>query len=214
MAPEPETISVTATAYRYSSYDTPFWVRENSRPGRWHRQGDGATQYLAMSTDGAWAELIRYEELTVEDEVAMVSVSMWAVAIEQGMIADYSIFEQAERAGFDPAALVDEDHERCQREAARLRELNYAGVLAPSAALPGAVNLTLFGPRMASTWERPKLLASSVPATILTKGAPPPGLLERVRHIGAIHVGLAAHEANRSMKQASRGQGQGEARGR
>jgi hypothetical protein len=44
----------------------------------------------------------------------MVSVSMWAVLIEEGVIADYSTFEQAERSGFDPAALVSEDYERCQ----------------------------------------------------------------------------------------------------
>jgi RES domain-containing protein len=210
MAPEPETIVVERVAYRYSSYDTPFWVRENTLAGRWHRHGDGPTQYLALSTDGAWAELIRNEELQAEDEVAMVSVPMWAVSVEQSMIADYSTFEQAERAGFDPSALVEEDYERCQIEGSRLRALNYAGVLAPSAALPGAVNLTLFGPRMASTWDRPNLLASSIPATIITKGAPPPGLLGKVRHIRSTHAGLMAHLANRSKRPATGHSGQGE----
>jgi hypothetical protein len=180
-------------AHRYSSYDTPFWARENSQPGRWHSHGDGPTQYMSTSTDGAWAELIRKEELRTEDEVAMVSVSMWAIAVDHQMIVDYSTFERAEAAGFDPAALVDEDYERCQREGARLRALRYGGVLAPSAALPGALNLTLFGPRMASTWDRPPLLASSLPATIITKGAPPPGLLPRVRRIGVPHPILVAH---------------------
>jgi RES domain len=201
--PEPETISIRRIAHRYSSYDTPFWVRENSQAGRWHRRSDGPTQYLSLSTDGAWAELIRNEELRAEDEVAMISVSMWAVLIDQGMIADYSTFEQAERSGFDPSALVDEDYERCQLEGARLRALNFAGVTAPSAALPGATNLTLFGARMASTWDRAPLLASSIPATIITKGAPPPGLLERVRHVGTAHGGLAEHKAKSSAKPTS-----------
>jgi hypothetical protein len=201
--PEPKTISINTIAHRYSSYDTPFWVRENTQVGRWHAAGDGATQYLSSSTDGAWAELIRNEELRAEDEVALVSVSMWAVAISQGMIVDYSSFELAEAAGFDPVALVDEDYERCQREGARLRALSYAGVLAPSAALPGTTNLTLFGPRMASTWDHPPLLASSIPATIITKGAPPPGLLGRIRHRGEVHTGLVAHMAARSAKPAS-----------
>lgn len=201
--PEPKTLSISTIAHRYSSYDTPFWVRENTQVGRWHATGDGATQYLSSSTDGAWAELIRNEELRAEDEVAMVSVSMWAVAVTQGMIVDYSSFELAEMAGFDPSALIDEDYERCQREGARLRALNYAGVLAPSAALPGATNLTLFGPRMASTWDRPPLLASSIPATIITKGAPPPGLLARVRRTGETHAGLVAHMAARSAKPTS-----------
>lgn len=208
MVPEPEPKPTTASltgviAHRYSSYDTPFWVRENSQVGRWHVTGDGPIQYLSLSTDGAWAELIRDEELRTEDEVAMVSVSMWAVLIEQGMIADYRSFELAERAGFDPAALVDEDYGRCQREGARLRELNYAGVLGPSAALPGATNLTLFGARIASTWDRPPLLVSSIPATIITKGAPPPGLLASVRHFGTAHADLAAHMAKRSARSGS-----------
>jgi RES domain-containing protein len=188
------TVDIKDVALRYSSYDTPFWARENSQVGRWHARGDGATQYLSMSTDGAWAELIRNEELRSEDEVAMVSVSMWAARIDQAMVVDYSTFERAEEAGFDAAALVDEDYGRCQEEGARLRELNYAGVISPSAALPGSTNLTLFGPRMASTWGRTTLLVSSIPATIIAKGAPPPGLLSRVRPIGTTHAGLVAHK--------------------
>lgn len=180
----------------------PFWVRENSQVGRWHARGDGPTQYLSMSTDGAWAELIRNEELRTEDEVAMVSVSMWAVEVDQGMVADCSSFERAEEAGFDAAALVDENYERCQREGARLRALNYAGVCSPSAALPGATNLTLFGPRVASSWGRSTLLASSIPATVIAKGAPPPGLLRSVRRIGMPHAGLAEHLATRAASRA------------
>jgi RES domain-containing protein len=210
MVPEPETITIERQiAHRYSSYDTPFWVRENSQAGCWHRLGDGPTQYLSLSTDGAWAELIRNEELRAEDEVAMVSVSMWAVLIEEGRIADYSTFEQAEQSGFDPAALVDEDYQRCQGEGARLRERGFSGVLAPSAALPGVSNLTLFGARMASSWDRPKFLASSIPATIITKGAPPPGLLPRVRHLGAAHSGLVEYLAKRALRPTSTDPGRG-----
>ncbi len=198
--PETEltTVEVNAIAHRYSSYDTPFWVRGNTQAGRWHQRGDEATQYLSLSTDGAWAELIRNEELRAEDEVAMVSVSMWAAKVDQGMIVDYSSFELAERSGFDPGALVEGDYARCQREGARLRRLNYAGVIAPSAALPEATNLTLFGPRTASSWGRATLLASSIPATIITKGAPPPGLLNGVRQIGMAHAELVAYLAIRA----------------
>jgi RES domain-containing protein len=197
---EPSTVQIKTVALRYSSYDTPFWVRENSHAGRWNARGDGATQYLSLSTDGAWAELIRTEELRTEDEVAMVSVSMWAAEIDQGMIADYSSFDRAEEAGFDPSALVDEDYERSQREGTRLRKLNYAGVVAPSAALPGGANLTLFGPKVASTWGRPTLFASSIPATVLTKGAPPPGLLPKVRQLGAPHADFVAYAAVRARR--------------
>jgi hypothetical protein len=191
----PSATVVRQIVYRYSSYDTPFWARENSRPGRWHGRGDGPTQYMSLSSDGAWAELIRREELRSEDEVAMVSVSMWAIDLNQAMIVDYSTFDCAEASGFDPEALVEEDYERCQREARRLRGLKFAGILAPSAALPGALNVTLFGPRVASTWGKPPVLASSIPAGIITKGAPPPGLLARVRRIGLAHEGLEFHHA-------------------
>jgi len=194
---QPPVIDVDAIAHRYSSYDTPFWARENTQPGRWHTGGDGPTQYLSLSTDGAWAELIRNEELATEDEVAMVSVQMWAVSVNQAMIVDYSTFERAKAAGFNHEALVDENYARCQEEGARLRRLSYGGVVAPSAALPGAINLTLFGPRMASRWDRPPLLASSLPATLITKGAPPPGLLHHVRSTGAPHTGLVAYKSVR-----------------
>jgi hypothetical protein len=196
-AKRPPTVDVDRIVHRYSSYDTPFWVRENSQPGRWHVRGDGPTQYLSFSTDGAWAELIRSEGLTAEAEVAMVSVQMWAIQVNQAMVVDYSTFERAEGAGLNPGALVSEDYEDCQREGARLRQLGYSGVLAPSAALPGEIDLTLFGPRMASTWNRPPLLASSLPATVITKGAPPPALLRRVRQQGARHSGLDAYRSAR-----------------
>ena len=159
--------------YRYSSYDTPFWNRESTRPGRWHAQGEGPAQYLTMTADGAWAELIRAEELSSEEAISLVRLNMWTVEVSCNMILDLSTFERAEEAGFSAEALIDDDYSRCQQEGTRLRELNYAGVLAPSAALPGEVNLTLFGPRLHSTWGRPPILKSFLPATILTKGAPP-----------------------------------------
>jgi RES domain len=127
----------------------------------------------------------------------MVSVQMWAIRVVQAMIVDYSTFERASEAGFNVDALVDEHYTRCQQEGARLRSLGCSGVLAPSAALPGETNLTLFGPRMASTWDRPASLASSLPATLITKGAPPPGLLSRVRARGASHATLAAYRSSR-----------------
>jgi hypothetical protein len=60
-------------------------------------------------------------------------------------------------------------------------------VLAPSAALPGATNLTLFGPRVASTWGVRTLLVSSLPATKIAVGSPPEGIVERVRQLGETH---------------------------
>jgi RES domain-containing protein len=189
---EPEVIHIHDTGYRYSSYDTPLWSRPNSQGGRWHSRGDGPTQYLALSTDGAWAELIRSEELTSEQEVSRVHIQMWEIQIDQALIIDYSSFEKAQDAGFDPKALISDDYARCRQEGARLRAAGYHGVLAPNAALPGERNLTLFGPRIASSWNRPKLLESSMPARVIAVGSPPTGLHDRVRRYGDPHSGLEA----------------------
>lgn len=194
MAREPlNAITIKELAYRYSNYDTPFWARGNTQPGRWHVPGDGPTQYLSFSTDGAWAELIRAEDLRTEEEVALVSMPLWQARVEQAAVVDYADFARADAAGFPAEALIDDDYERCQREGRRLRGLGYRGVVAPSAALPGTLNLTLFGGRIAIDWESTPRVASSLPATVLTKGAPPPGLVTRVRHRGARHAGFESY---------------------
>lgn len=193
MAPRLRTRSFSGIAYRYSNYDTPFWARANTRPGRWHAPGDGATQYLSLTAAGAWAELIRAEELRTEAEVALVRMDLWQVRVDAGRLVDYRDFDAAERAGFPPGALVDDDYALCQREGRRLRALDYNGVLSPSAALPGAVNLTLFGPRVAIAWDANPGLASAVPAGVMTRGAPPEGLAQQVRFFGQRHPGYEAH---------------------
>lgn len=197
MAPEPKptTTQFDELAFRYSSYDMPFWVRPNSEPGRWHHPGDGPTQYLSTTVEGAWAELIRAEGLRSEQEVALVRMPMWVAEIHVQRIADYETFEKCDEAGFNADALVDDDYSRCQEEGRRLRKAGFQGVLAPSAALPGAVNLTLFGAKIASTWRRRPPLASSVPATRIAVGSPPDGVVYRVRHVGEAHESYEEFQA-------------------
>jgi hypothetical protein len=195
--PTPATTTFKGVAFRYSNYDTPFWVRPNTQPGRWHSPGEGATQYLSTTTDGAWADLIRNEDLRSEADAAMVSMPLWQARVETYLV-DYSTFALAERSGFAADALVDDDQQRCRAEGRRLRDLGYAGVLAPSAALPGATNLTLFGPRVSTSWESEPSLASAIPATVLTHGAPPRGLVAHVRFRGQVHAGLREHLSGRS----------------
>lgn len=194
-APKPRQTHFEDVAFRYSNYDTPFWVRPNSEPGRWHRTGDGPTQYLSTTVEGAWSELIRAEGLRTNAEVSLVRMPMWVAEIQIQQLADYRTFEAAREAGFPPDALVDDDYSRCQEEGGRLRSEGFQGVLAPSAALPGTVNLTIFGPRIASNWDREPLLASSVPAIRIAVGAPPEGIVDRVRHKGEQHAGLKQHKA-------------------
>jgi hypothetical protein len=106
---------------------------------------------------------------------------MWVLRIRESRLADYRTFELAEAAGFPPDALVDEDYPRCQEEADRLIAAGFRGVLAPSASCPDEVNLTLFGPRIAVSWDLPeaKLLASFVPTKQLAVGHPPEDVLPR-----------------------------------
>lgn len=202
LEPKPKLTRFDGVVFRYSNYDTPLWVRPNTEPGRWHRPADGLTQYLSTTVDGAWAELIRAEGLRSEQEVAVVRMPMWAAEVHVQRIADYGTFEKAEAAGFAAGALIDDDYAPCQEEGSRLRRSGFQGVLAPSAALPGSLNLTLFGPRIASTWQTRPLLASSIPATKIAVGSPPEGVVGRVRHKGEKHD---LYEEFRTASRARRG---------
>jgi RES domain-containing protein len=199
MAIEPNRVRFEGqTFFRYSNYDSPFWSRNNRSAGRWNLAGRHATQYLSLDPDAAWAELVRHEGLRTEDEIALVRMPIWAVTVNQSNLADYSRFELAEDAGLDPQALIDDDWTRCQEEAERLRTLDYAGVVAPSAALPGGVNITLFGRRVRTSWGHPTQLASAVPACVVAVGSPAPGLASRVRHYGEAHTGYEAYVEHRA----------------
>src|ERR1044072_104157 len=185
--PTPSLIQFDEVAFRYSNYDTPFWVRPNSDPGRWHWVGDGATQYLSTTVAGAWAERLRSEGLRAGKDVALVRMPMWVAEVHVQRIADYGTFEKAEMAGFPSDALIDDDHSRCQEEGRRLREGGFQGVLAPSSALPGTLNLNIFGARISSTRQLRSLLASSIPASEIAVGSPPEGVVDRVRQRGEKH---------------------------
>jgi hypothetical protein len=188
-APDPERVDYDGVAFRWSDYDVPLWTRPNTSALRWNRARQEPTQYMSLSAEGSWAELIRTERLRTVDELGLVSMPIWVLKVRETNIADYSTFEQAQAAGFPPQALIDEDYKRCEAEADRLRANGFRGVLAPSAALPGAVNLTLFGRRLMVPWDYPndRLMSSFVPAKRLAVGRPPDELLPLVRHRGEPH---------------------------
>lgn len=189
----PPHLSVQARVYRATSYDVPLRVAVNRRPGRWNIAGSATVQYLCLDAEAPFAEKIRHEDLRTEEEVAGYRATLWELEVNEGVVVDYSTFEKAEDAGFPPDALVGDDHERCQREARRLTGLGARGVLSPSAALPGSMNLTLFGQRVEVRWGAKPGVASAVPAQRLATGHPPPGLVDRVRFIGDPHLLLGRH---------------------
>ena len=196
----PPHVSLEARVYRATSYDVPLRVAANRRSGRWNIAGAGTAQYLCLDAEAPYAEKMRHEDLRTEAEAGTYTVALWELEVNEGFVVDYGTFEKAEEAGFPPEALVDDDHERCRREAQRLIGLGARGVLSPSAALPGSTNLTLFGPRVEVRWGAKPGVASAVPAQRLASGHPPYGLLERVRFFGDKHPLLAEYAATRPVR--------------
>lgn len=195
MPPRPTVIAWSGTVFRATTYDVPLWVNPNRRDGRWNRAGREMTQYACLDAEAPYAEMLRAEGLRTEDDARTFEIVLWHLRLDEGAIVDYRSFEKAEAAGFPPEALVDDDHERCRHEADRLRGLGIGGLLSPSAALPGSINLTLFGPRVPIDWRTDVTLASMIPVQRLSKGFAPPGLVARVRHYGEEHHALESFRA-------------------
>lgn len=167
-------------AFRYSSYDVPFWVRPNTLPQRWNLAGEGCTQYWSLSPEGAWAEHIRANDVTTEAELEEVRIPIWVCRLSCMGLIDLRQAEARDHYELTAADLTSPDWSACQRAATRMRMEGARGLLTPSAALADAANVTLFGPRRQITFDRRPALASAVPATIVAIGRPPRKLVERV----------------------------------
>lgn len=122
--------------------------------GRWHRRGEGFAQYLALVPYGAWSECARYFGLRSEKAAEETRRNLWMIHVESPDIADLSSFDKYHACGLDPATAVHSDHTAAQELGDDLRAAGYAGVLSPSASLPDALNLTLFGQRLESVVRR------------------------------------------------------------
>ena len=176
-----------------TSYDVPLWVNPNRREGRWNLPGVGCTQYFALDAEAPFAETIRHEDLRSEADVSHYSTTLWQLKVDEGAVVDYSDFALAEAAGFPPEALVEDDYERCQAEAAWLVSKGAQALKTPSAALPGSVNLTVFGARVPIPWSSTASLTSAMPSQRLMDGHPPAGLVSRVRYFGQEHSQLLSY---------------------
>lgn len=195
----PSFVRRTCVAYRATSYDVPLWVNPNRRNGRWNVAGRRPTQYMSLDAESPFAEILRHEDLRTDEDASHYSATIWQLQVDDSLIVDYSTFELADAAGFEAEALVSDDHERCQAEAEWLASEGARGLLSPSAALPGNVNLTLFGARVAVPWNTTAELASSIPVQRLTTGHPPSGLAVRVRYFGQPEPRLEAYLNTRSI---------------
>jgi hypothetical protein len=167
------------TLFRYSSYDVPFWVRRNSRAGRWHEVGDPATQYWSMAPEAAWSELIRAEDLRSEADLDQLRMPLWVCRFPSAGLID--LVDDAVRSKLEISldALVADDWGPCQRLGRELR-LTHSGVIAPCASLERYWNVTMFGPLRQIDWRDRPALARTVPAAVAAIGRPPTALVDRV----------------------------------
>lgn len=184
MASEQTALAISSpgslTAFRWCSYDVPFWARNNTRDGRWNRAGDPPTQYWSLCPEAAWAELIRAEDLHSEQELDHVRMPLWVCRVPMAGLIDLREPAQQEQWGLDDSALTRDDWQPTQAAANRLRR-QAKGIITFCTALEGHGNITLFGPKRAIDWHSRPALASTVPTTLTAIGRPPPGLLAKVQ---------------------------------
>jgi hypothetical protein len=138
---------------------------------------------------------VRYEHIRSDEDRFSEPRRLYACAIDEHDIADLSDFDQVLGLGLDPELLIDDDHSRSRMVADDLLGAGFRGVLAPSAALPGVINLTLFDGRREVPHDDPQLVAAGNPRPgywipvqpLMDQGIVHPGVLRRTRLQGDPH---------------------------
>ncbi len=207
---EPERISGEWYCYRQVSPDWAPLFHAAGEPvptqssGRWHRQGEGYAQYLALEPLGAWAELVRYDGIRGHVRAAQYRRKLWLCFIREDDIADLSTFERYHDCGLDPSLPVGA-HEQSQHLADELRKTGFRGVMSPSAALVGATNLTLLGARFEKImlgglerWKNPQPQLR-VPCSLVVEGNPPEQLTTETTFEDMPHDGYRDFLATRGL---------------
>jgi RES domain len=201
---EPARVEGSWLGYRQTAPDTaPLFHAAgehfpSQQTGRWHRQGDGYAQYMALEPPGAWSELIRYERIRHGARAAQYVRRLWLIYVAETDIADLSTFSAYEACGLDPRLAVAE-HEPCQILADDLRHAGYRGILSPNAALAGTTNLTLFGDRYEKVlrgsldqWQNPQP-GVRLPCLLVAEAGPPADLVTETCCVGMQHDGYREH---------------------
>jgi hypothetical protein len=116
--------------YRHADPRFPFLQETANQPAaRWHAAGEGPVQYLADTPDGAWAEFLRHEEITLEEELRNIRRALWVVQVPDGIQPpEPAISYELATGGLN-------SYSACQAEARRLRSEGAKELRAPSAAL-------------------------------------------------------------------------------
>ncbi|MGH2833415.1 MAG: RES family NAD+ phosphorylase, partial [Solirubrobacteraceae bacterium] len=147
-----------------------------------------ATQYIALHPLASWAEYIRWHDLRKPEELREIRLGVWAIRVMQDpFVLDYN---SAEALGIRADDLISDDWSQCQALAERLRTNRRSPTVlqVPSAALPGARNLVILGPRVAVPYSFTPIDLIDIPVTLCAAGArPPESLLRLVRYRGEDH---------------------------
>jgi hypothetical protein len=178
--------------YRLASYGTPLRTVPSAQPARFHRGDENEpTQYLSLHPLGPLAEFMRNADLRSPDQIRAVQTRTWALEVPLAGLPELT-FDTGPRFHIAAEDLVADDRGACQRLAAELRG-QVPGIVVPSAALPGARNIVLFGPRVAAPYLTAPVGVVDIPASITAQGARPPiSLLDVVCFVGDVHAALAA----------------------
>jgi hypothetical protein len=160
-----------------------FWEGTDQPAARWHSEGAGPAQYLADTSDGAWAEFLRHEEITEGQDLAGIARSLWVVQLPDDI-------DSAERVDIPAATGGRDSYVDCQQYAARRRAAGVTKLRAPSAALRSGSargQLTDGGLREAPDKDGEIYVLYGTHPTlrawrVVERGAPSARLLNLVRH--------------------------------
>lgn len=190
----PSTAPDAVGAWRVADYDRPLWVSPNRNAGRWNQAGSPPTQYWGMHPAAAWAEALRNSQVESEQDLHQQRRRLWVARIPTTGLLQVP-FDAAIQLGLQPEDLVDDDWTACQAAANRLRAAGTGGIVVPSAALPGASNVVLFGPRVTISLDLTPLDDGDLPVAAAAADAhAPEAVLAVLRRHGEVHAGLLAHQ--------------------
>ncbi len=171
--------------FRQADHRYPFLWSDPSQPAaRWHGDGEGPAHYFADTPDGAWAELLRHEEVSDPEDAATLRRALWAIEIGDEPLKAVSLNMTTVTGGRDT-------YGACQSHARRLRARGARRLVAPSAALVagGATGreIALGRERDARRRDGRVIVVFGDPDGIVgwkavEAGAPPADVLPRVRH--------------------------------
>jgi hypothetical protein len=184
-------------AFRLANYETPLWSVENFAAGRYNAAGSGFTQYLSLHPLTPWAELLRNEDRRTRERAVLMRYPLWAIRVRFEDEPFHLTFDNAADVGISPSDLVADDQRPCRALAESFRAGGRHAFTAPSAALPGTVNLIVLEPHVLVSFNQVPLDEIDWPGSMTAQdGRCPDGLWEAVHYRGAPgeHLGLAAWE--------------------